>query len=86
MKGKNNYNVDDAIDSIFDQNLSDLSDLSSYNQENNEIKDAVQNDVSDDEPTDATESDDDIPLAALAGASNQTRRNDKGQANNEPAQ
>ena len=49
------------------------------------IEDAVRN-VSDDEPTDAVESDDDIVLASFAGASNHASSNSQGQANNEPAQ
>ena len=86
MKVKKNYNVDDAIDFIFDGNQSDLSGLSSDEEEIDEIEDAVRNNVSDDEPIDAAESDDDIPLAFLAGESNQRSSNDQVQANNEPAQ
>ena len=83
---KRNYNVDDAIDFVFDGKQSDLSGLSSDEEENNEIEDIVRNNVSNDEPTDAAESDDDIPLAFLAGESNQTSSNDQVQANNEPAE
>ena len=46
----------------------------------------IRNNVSSDEPIGAAESDDDIPLASLAGASNQASSNDQSQANNEPAQ
>ena len=53
---------------------------------NDEIEDAVRNNGYDDESTDAAESDDDIPLASLTGASNQASSNNQGQANNEPAQ
>ena len=81
-----NYNVDDAIDLIFDGNQSDLSGLSSDEKEIDEIEGAVRNNVSDDEAIDAAESDDDISLASLAGASNQASSNDQVQANNEPAQ
>ena len=42
--------------------------------------------VSDDEPTDAAESDDDISLASLVEANNQASSRDQGQANNQPAQ
>ena len=59
MKVKKNYNVDVAIDFIFDGNQSDLSGLSSDEEGNDEIEDAVRN-VSDDEPADATESDNNI--------------------------
>ena len=86
IKVKKNYNGDDAIDFIFDENQSDLSGLSSDEEENNKIEDTVRNNVSNDEWTDAAESDDDIPLASLAGASNQASSNDQSQANNEPAQ
>ena len=86
MKVKNNYNADDAIDLIFDGNQSDLSDLSLNEEEIDEIKDAVWNNVSDDEPIDAAESYNDIPLASLAGASNQANHNDQIQAINEPSQ
>ena len=86
MKVKENYNVDDAIDLIFDGNQSDLSVHSQNEEEIDEIEDAVQNNISDYEPTDAAESDDDIPLASLAGAINQTSYNDQFQANNNPAQ
>ena len=86
MKVKKNYNVDDVIDFIFQGNQSDLSCLSSDVEENDEIEDAIRSNVSDDEPTDAAESDDDIPLASLAEASNQASSRDQGQANNEPAQ
>ena len=37
-------------------------------------------------PTDTEESEDDIPLTSLAGASNQASSNGQGQENNEPAQ
>ena len=80
MKVKKSYNVDDATDLIFDRNQSDLSGLSSAEEEIDEIEDAVRSNVSDDEPIDAAESDDVLPLASLAGA------NDQVQANNEPAQ
>ena len=46
-------------------------------EENNEIKDAVQNNVSDDEPADATESDDDFTLSFIAGSSDQASSNDQ---------
>ena len=82
---KKNYNVKDAIDLIFDGNQSDLSGLSLDKEEINEIEDAIWN-VSDDKPVDAAESDNDISLASLAGASNQASSNDQVQANNEPAQ
>ena len=59
MKVKKNYNVDDAIDFIFDGNQSDLSGLSSDEEGNDEIEDAVRN-VSDDELADATEFDNNI--------------------------
>ena len=55
-------------------------------EEIDEIEDEVHNNASDDEPIDAAESDDDISLALLAGASNQASFNDQVQANNEPAQ
>ena len=86
MKVKKNYNVDDAIDLIFDENQSDLSGLTSDEEEIDEIKDAVPKNVSDDEPTDAAESDDHTPLASLARGSNQASSNDQVQGNNEPAQ
>ena len=41
MKVKKNYNVDDAIDFMFDGNQSDLSGLNSDKEENDEIEDAV---------------------------------------------
>ena len=44
-------------------------------EENDEIEDAVQNNVSNDDPTDAAESDNDISFASLAGASNQASSN-----------
>ena len=72
MKVKKNYNVnDDAIDFIFHENQSDLSSLTSDEEENDEMEDAVQNNVSEDEPTDAAKSVDDTLLASLARASNQ---------------
>ena len=83
MEVKKDYNFDDAIGFIFNGNQSDLSGLDE--EENNEIEDTVQNNISDDEPTDAGESVVNIPLASLAGASNQASSNDQGQANNEPA-
>ena len=86
MKMKKHYNVDDAIDFIFGGNQSDLSGLSSDQEENDKIEDALQNKVSDDESPDAAESDNDIRLASLAGVSNQVSSNDQGQANNGPAQ
>ena len=86
MKVKKDYNVDDAIDLIFDGNQSDLSGPTSDEEEIDEIKDAVPKNVSDDEPTDAAESDNDTPLASLARASNQASSNDQVQGNNEPAQ
>ena len=86
MKVKKDYNVDDAIDLIFDGNQSDLSGPTSDEEEIDEIKDAVPKNVSDDEPTDAAESDNDTPLASLARASNQASFNDQVQGNNEPAQ
>ena len=73
MKVKKNYNADDAIDSILDGNQSVPPGRSS---------DEEKNDV----PTDAAETGDDIPLAPLAGASNQASFNDQGQARNEPVQ
>ena len=45
MKVKNNYNVDEATDFIFDGNQSDLSGLSSDEEENDEIQDVVRNNV-----------------------------------------
>ena len=86
MKVKKNYNVDDAIDFVFNGNQSDFSGLSSEEEENDVIEDAVRNNVSEYKPTDAAKFDDDIPLASLAGASNQASSNDQGQANNGPAQ
>ena len=86
MEVKKDYNFDDAIDFIFNGNQSDLSGLSLDEEENNEIEDTVQNSISNDEPTDAGESDVNITLASLAGASNQASSNNQGQANNEPAQ
>ena len=53
---------------------------------NDEAEDVVRNNVSDDEPPDAAESDYDIPLASLAGASTQETSNKQGWTNNEPAQ
>ena len=76
MAVKKNYNVDHSIDSTFDGNQSDFSGLSSDEEENDEIEDAVRNNVSNDEPTDAAESHDGIPLASLAGTSNQASSND----------
>ena len=70
---------------IFDGNQSDLSGLSLDAEENDEIEDAVQKNISNDEPTDAAESDDDISLASSDGASNQASSNDQDQPNNEPA-
>ena len=49
MKSEKKYNVDDAIDFISNGSESDLSGLSLDEEENNEIEDAVQNNVSDDE-------------------------------------
>ena len=86
MKVKKNYNVDEAIDFLFDGNQSHLSGLSSDKEENNDTEDAVQNNFSDDERTDTAESDDDTSLASLAEASNQISSNDQGHANYEPAQ
>ena len=86
MKVKKNYNVDDAIDFTFNGNQSDLASLSSDEEENDEIEDAVRSNVPGDKPTDAAESDDDVPLVSLAGASNQASSNDQGQANIESAQ
>ena len=86
MKVKKNYNADDAIDSILDGNQSVPPGRSSDEEKNDEIEDAVQNNVSDDVPTDAAETGDDISLAPLAGASNQASFNDQGQARNEPVQ
>ena len=56
---------------MFHGNQSYFSSFSSDEEENDEIEDAVRNNVSNNEPTDAAESDDDIPLASLAGASSQ---------------
>ena len=56
---------------MFHGNQSYFSSFSSDGEENDEIEDAVQNNVSNNEPTDVAESGDDIPLASLAGASNQ---------------
>ena len=53
-------------------------------KKNDEIEDAVRNTVSDDEPTDAAESDDDIPFTSLAGAGDQASSNNQGQTDNEP--
>ena len=44
-------------------------------EENDEIEDALQNNVSNDDPTDAAKSDNDISFASLAGASNQASSN-----------
>ena len=70
---KKNYNVDDAIDFIFDGNQSDLPGLSSDEKESDEIEGAVWNNVSDGKPTDATESDNETSFAFLARANNQAR-------------
>ena len=70
---KKNYNFDDAIDFIFDGNQSDLPGLSSDEKESDEIEGAKWNNVSDDKPTDATESDNETSFAFLARASNQAR-------------
>ena len=86
MKVKKDYNVDDAIDLIFDGNQSDLSGLTSDEEEIDEIKDAVPKNVSNDEPTDTAESDNHTSLASLARASNQASSNDQVQGNNKPAQ
>ena len=86
MKVKKKYNVDYAIDFIFDGNKSYLSGLGSNEEKNDVIKDAVRNSGFDDESTDAAESHDDIPLASLTETSNQASSNNQGQANNEPAQ
>ena len=51
-------------------------------KKNDEIEDAVRNNVSDDEPTDAAESDNDISLASLVEVNNQASSRDQGQANN----
>ena len=72
---KKNCNVDDAIDFIFNENQSDLSGLNLDKEENDEIEDAVQNNVSNDDPTDAAESGNDISFASLVGASNQASAN-----------
>ena len=45
MKVKKNYNVDDAIDFTFNGNQSDLASLSSDEEENDEIEDAVRSNV-----------------------------------------
>ena len=71
---------------MFHGNQSYFSSFSSDEEENDEIEDAVRNNVFNNEPTDAAESDDDIPLASLAGASNQASSNDQGRANNKPVQ
>ena len=83
---KKNCNVDDAIDFIFGGNQSDLSGLSSDEEKDDKIEDAVQNKVFDHESPDAAESDNEILLASLAGASDQVSSNNQGQTNNEPAQ
>ena len=62
---------------MFHGNQSYFSSFSSDEEENDEIEDAVRNNVFNNEPTDAAESDDDIPLASLAGASNQISSIDK---------
>ena len=54
-----------------------------HKEENDEIEDAVQNNVPNDDPTDAAESDNDISFASLAGVSNRASSNYQGQANNE---
>ena len=80
-KVKKNYNVDDAIDFIFDRNQSDLSGLSSDEKENDETKNPVRSNVSDGEPVVAAESDDGIPFdddISLAEISNQASSNDQG--------
>ena len=46
MKVKKNYNVDDAIDIMFNENHSDLSGLILGKGKNDVIKDAVRNNVS----------------------------------------
>ena len=61
MKVKRDDNVGNQLD---------LSGISSDKGENDEIEDAVWNTVSDDKPTDAAESDNDLPLASLTGATN----------------
>ena len=76
IKVKKNYNIDDAIDFIFHGNQSDLSGHGLDEQKKHEIENAVQNNASDGEPTDAAEFDDDIPLASLAETSNQANSND----------
>ena len=62
---------------MFHGNQSYFSSFSSDEEENDEIEDAVRNNAFNNEPTDAAESDDDIPLASLAGASNQISSIDK---------
>ena len=86
IKKKNNYNVDDVRDLIFNENQSDRSGLSWDEEENDDIKDAVWNNISDGKPTDAAEPGNDIPLASLAGAVYQASSSDQCQANNEPTQ
>ena len=61
MKVKRDDNVGNQLD---------LSGFSSDKEENDEIEDAVWNTVSDDKPTDAAESDNDLPFASLTGATN----------------
>ena len=46
MKMKKNYNVDDAIDIMFNENHSVLSSLISDKRKNDVIKDAVRNNIS----------------------------------------
>ena len=61
MKVKRDDNVGNQLD---------LSGISSDKEENDEIEDAVWNTVSDDKPTGAAESDNDLSLASLTGATN----------------
>ena len=46
MKEKKNYNVDDAIDIMFNENHSDLSGLISDKEKNDVIKDVVRSNIS----------------------------------------
>ena len=77
MKVKNNYTVDDARDFIFNENQSDHSGLSWDEEENDDIKDAVWNNISDGKPTDAAKPGNDIPPASLAGAVYQASSSDQ---------
>ena len=59
---RDNFNVDDEIDFIFDGNQSSLT---SDEEENDEIKDTVPSNVSDGKPTDAVKSDKQVSKQVL---------------------